>query len=453
MSVARSAAGTPPAERRVVAAACLVTTLVPFGSTSVAVGLPAIGTALDTGVTGAVALVTAYLVVTAAGQTVAGALGDRWGRRRCALLGAAAFGLCAVLAAAVPALPAVAAARCAQASCGALALVNAAAVVRTAVPGPRRGRAFGAVGAAATAAAAAGPPLGGLAVHLVGWRGAFLAALPVVAVAAVAVARWFPADADAPAAAPRFDLPGALLLLVGLGGTAVLLNEFWRLPARWLPVALVALASVAVAFTRRELRQPAPVLDVRVLRLRPVLAAGASVATANLALYTVVLAVPLLVGTGRAVLLLLPTLVGASLAALVGGRLSDRWGRRRPAVLGGVTLTLPALALVGVDPDRGLLAAVLLGICGIGQGMAAASVQAAGLEALPPERAGLASGIWSTCRYLGSITGSSLLALLMAGGVGSGVFWLAAVGGALSVAAACALPGAPRRAVSAAPRS
>jgi DHA2 family methylenomycin A resistance protein-like MFS transporter len=93
------------------------------------------------------------------------------------------------------------------------------------------------------------------------------------------------------------------------------------------------------------------------------------------------------------------------------------------------------------------------GVCGIGQGLAAAAVQAAGLEALSPERAGLASGVWSTCRYLGSITGTSLLALLMAGGAGTGAFWLAAVGGALSVAAAGALPGRPPRAVSAASRS
>ncbi|MGY1659892.1 MFS transporter [Geodermatophilus sp. SYSU D00705] len=431
-------------ERPVVAAACLATTLVPLGSTSVAVALPRIGAALGAGVAGVVALVTAYLVVTAACQSIAGALGDRWGRRRCALLGTAGFGVCTALATAVPALPAVGVLRCGQAAFGALALVNAAATVRTAVPAVRRGRAFGAVGASATAAAAAGPPLGGLAVHLAGWRGAFLVTLPVAVLGVVAVRAWFPPDprGEQPAARAPFDVPGALLLLAVLGGGAALLSEARRLQAGWLGAAAGALALVAVAFTRRELRQAAPVLDVRVLRLRPVLAAGAAVATGNLALYTVVLAVPLLVGTGPAVALLLPALVGASVAALLGGRLSDRWGRRRPAVVGGVLVAVPAVALVAVDPARQVpAAAVLLALCGIGQGMAAAAVQTAGLEALPPERAGLASGVWSTCRYLGSITGTSLLALLMAGGAGTGVFWLTAIGGALSVAAAAALPG------------
>jgi DHA2 family methylenomycin A resistance protein-like MFS transporter len=110
-------------------------------------------------------------------------------------------------------------------------------------------------------------------------------------------------------------------------------------------------------------------------------------------------------------------------------------------VLGGLVVTAASLGLLEVDPaGQPLLAGALLATCGVGQGLAAAAVQAAGLEALPPERAGLASGVWSTCRYLGSITGSSLLAFLVAGGSSAGVFVLAAVGGALSAGAAAALP-------------
>jgi MFS transporter, DHA2 family, methylenomycin A resistance protein len=185
---------------------------------------------------------------------------------------------------------------------------------------------------------------------------------------------------------------------------------------------------------------------VRVLRLRPVLAAGAAVASGNAALYTSLLAVPLLVGGDRAVPLLLCLLVGASAGSLLGGRLSDRWGRRRPALVGGALVTLTSVGLIGVElvTDPVVAGALLVG-CGVGQGLASAAVQTAGLEALPAERAGLASGVWSTSRYLGSIVGSSLLAGLVAGGSGRGVFVLAATGGALSVAAAAALSPAPPR--------
>ncbi|MGY1770472.1 MFS transporter [Blastococcus sp. SYSU D00813] len=441
MTSTRTPPARPAEETAVVRAACLVTTLVPLGSTSVAVALPRIGAALDAGVAGVVTLVTAYLVVTASCQPVAGALGDRWGRRRSVVLGVAGSGAAALLATAVPLLVWVVALRCVQAACGALALVNAAALVRTAVPDRRRGRALGAVGAAATLAAAAGPALGGAAVHLIGWRGAFLVGVPVAVAALLAAVRALPADPPRHPRTGRFDVSGTVLLTVLLGGTATLLSLGGGLPAAVVAAAVAALLAVAAAFARWELRCPVPVLDVRVLRLRGVVAAGAAVATGNLALYTVVLAVPLLVGSGAAVVLLLPLLLGASAGALTGGRLSDRWGRRAPAVLGGALVTAPAAALVAVDPvAHRPAAAVLLAVCGIGQGVAGAAVQAAGLEALPPERAGLASGVWSTCRYLGSITGASLLALLVSGGTGQGVFALAAVGGALSVAAAAALP-------------
>jgi DHA2 family methylenomycin A resistance protein-like MFS transporter len=231
------------------------------------------------------------------------------------------------------------------------------------------------------------------------------------------------------------------LLLAFLGGAAALLENVRALAAPALAAACAGLVVVAAAFARRELRQAHPVLDVRVLRLRPVLAAGAAVASGNAALYTALLGVPLLVGSDRAVPLLLCLLVGGSAGSLVGGRLSDRWGRRRPALLGGVLLALASGGLVAVHlTPVGPAAAALLVGAGLGQGLAAAAVQTAGLEALPPERAGLASGVWSTSRYLGSIVGSSLLAVLVAGGSGHGVFALAAVGGALSVLAAAALP-------------
>jgi DHA2 family methylenomycin A resistance protein-like MFS transporter len=429
------------AARPVVVAACLVTTLVPLGSTSVAVALPQVREAFGADVGRVLALVTAYLVVTAACQPVAGALGDRWGRRRSCLLGVCGFGAASALAALAPTLAVLVVLRCLQAGSGALALVNAAALVRTTVPGSVRGRAFGAIGASATAAAAAGPVLGGAAVSLVGWRGAFLVGLPLVAVAGAALVRSLPPDPPAPAAPARFDARGALLLLVVLGGGATLLSESPGLPVAWTAGTGALLVAAGAWFVRHELAETSPVLDVRVFRVRGVVAAGAAVATGNAALYTALLAVPFLVGSARAVPLLLALLVGASATSWMGGRLSDRWGRRRPAVLGGLVMTGASVALVAVDPaDRPWAAGALLAACGVGQGLAAAAVQAAGLEALPPERAGLASGVWSTCRYLGSITGSSLLALLVAGGSGAGVFALAAVGGALSTGAAAALP-------------
>ena len=59
-----------------------------------------------------------------------------------------------------------------------------------------------------------------------------------------------------------------------------------------------------------------------------------------------------------------------------------------------------------------------LGLSGIGMGLTG-GIQVAALEAVPGQQAGVAAGVYSTSRYIGSITGSSVLPLLY--GVGSGV--------------------------------
>ena len=333
----------PPApggrpERRLLFAACLATTLVPLSSTMVAVALPDLRADFDLSVSAAVWLVNAYLVVTAAAQLVAGGLGDRLGRRRLAIVGVAGFGIFAALSAAAPVYPAAIAARCLQAVFGALAIVNVAAAVRTAVPGHRRGRAFGLVGASATLAAASGPPVGALAVAWAGWRGTFLSVLPLVALALLAVLRWLPPD---PAVAPaesgragvlrRFDPAGAVLLLTTLATAAVLVNRLSEDTPLAVEIALgVTAVLAAFAFVRVERRHPAPVLQLSVLRVPALAFAVTAIAMGNLAMYLVLLAVPLLVADGgsHAGAILAPMLFGAAIFAPIGGRLADRFGRR-----------------------------------------------------------------------------------------------------------------------------
>ncbi|MGQ0624403.1 MAG: MFS transporter [Sporichthyaceae bacterium] len=435
------------AERRLLAAACLTTTLVPISSTMIAVALPEVRDDFGISVAAAVWLVSSYLVVTAAAQPVAGGLGDRWGRRRLVQGAIVGFGASSLLCALAPTFTLAVIARCLQAVCGALALVNAAASVRSAIPAQRRGRAFGAIGASATLAAASGPPVGALALALGGWRATFLAVLPLVALALFAVHRWLPAEgAPSPVPARRFDLGGALLLLLTLAGAAVLVNQL----SEGRPVIVLAgLGAVTVVCAlllgRVERAHPAPVLDLAVLRVRAVAAAGLAIGASNLALYLVLLAVPLLIedssGAGAGVILA-PMLFGAALCAPIGGRVSDRWGRRAPAIVGNALLALAMAGMIALDLQSNVaLTAVLLGLAGIGLGLSTAAIQTAGAEALPAAQAGVAAGLSSASRYLGSIMGTSLLAVLVAGENGRPVFVVAAVAAIVSMLAAAALPG------------
>jgi DHA2 family methylenomycin A resistance protein-like MFS transporter len=139
----------------------------------------------------------------------------------------------------------------------------------------------------------------------------------------------------------------------------------------------------------------------------------------------------------------------AALLSPLGGRLSDQFGRRAPAVAGNLLLALSAVPLV-LDPrlDSAALL-VLLGLMGCGIGLSVASLQTSAVEAVPAQDAGSAAGMFSTSRYLGSIAGTIVLAALLAPHASAfrPIFLMVLVAGALSVVAAAALPGRvpPRR--------
>jgi DHA2 family methylenomycin A resistance protein-like MFS transporter len=273
----------------------------------------------------------------------------------------------------------------------------------------------------------------------------FLANGPLAMAAVLAGRRHLPRTA--PVRSGRFDLGGALLLLAALGGGSTLLAV--RPTGTTLLLGAVAVSLTWLALIPHELRSPRPVLDPRLFRRRAVSAAAAATASSNLALYVLLLGVPVLLGRayGEAALglLLLPLLGAFCLLSVVGGGLADRVGRRMPAVAGSALLTAPLLWLAALGDVPAVPVLLLsLTLAGAGLGIAQAPVQAAALGAVEPARAGMVSGVWSTSRYLGSITGSALLASLWQGQpAAQPVFLLAAVGAVLSLLATLLLPGRP----------
>src|SRR6185503_20316069 len=103
----------------------------------------------------------------------------------------------------------------------------------------------------------------------------------------------------------------------------------------------------------------------------------------------------------------------SALAGPVGGRWMDARGRVFPAVVGAISLFAGIAGLtIAVGGANLWPLAIALGLMGLGLGVAGASVQATAVEAVPVQRAGSASGIFSTARYLGSVIGSTALAVV-----------------------------------------
>jgi len=262
--------------------------------------------------------------------------------------------------------------------------------------------------------------------------------------------RWIPVGPRRGVRDP-FDLTGAVLLSVGLIGLTHLLTHGPDSRSAPAPAVGMALVVLAATLLRRELRHPDPIVQPRLFGSRCFAAANAAVALSNLAMYSTLLAVPILL-LGRAGwkspevgLALSAMSLGMVLFSPIGGRLADRVGRRGPAVAG---LSLLVLGLAPLALHGGQIATYVLlaglGLIGAGLGLSSAGLQAAALEAAGSGEAGVASGVFSTSRYLGSIVGSAALAGFLgpAGdGVGSfgAVFLMAVAAALLSVLAGLGL--------------
>jgi len=435
----------------------LAAALVPLNSTMIAVALLDIERDLDVGVAAATWLVSGYLIAMAIVQPLGGRLGDALGHRRAFLAGLSGFLALAALAAAAPWLWLLVLLRMGQAVAGGLMMPNAQALLRDAVPPERRGRLFGWFGTGMGLAAAVGPVVGGGLVSVLGWRAIFLVNLPVGLAALAGALAWLPRPRAVRRRTLRIDVPGALLFTAGVGGLVATLFLAPRGVALWLPAALVT-AAVLVVLVAVERRVAEPFVAPGLFRERAYVSATGTVALHNLAMYSLLLVVPVLadrrlgLGEAAAGLLVGAMTVAMMVSAPVGGSLADRWGRRAPGLAGSVLVVVATAGLVTVVDDPSTAAvAVLLAVAGLGVGLAGAALQATAVEAVPPDAVALAGGVFMTMRYTGGIAAAGLAAAVADGDAfvaGAAVLVVAAV---LSLGTSAGLPGRSRAPVGTAP--
>ena len=267
---------------------------------------------------------------------------------------------------------------------------------------------------AATAVGATVGPLAGGFLAAIDWRWIFLVNVPVCA--AGLVLSWRVLPARAPRESARFDLAGAM----GLG--VVLLATSWVLVSLGRAIDLVTIAigvavlPAALALVRYESGHPDPALPPSLFRIRPFAAACATVAFQNLAMYGTLLALPVaLAGASVRSGLALAAFSGGSIVlAPLGGRAADRYGPRRPTLVGALLLGagLMPLALSAGQLPLALLAGTLA-LAGVGLALTFPSMRLAAVEVVPERYAALASGVFSTSRYFGGMLGSIAIAIAL----------------------------------------
>jgi DHA2 family multidrug resistance protein-like MFS transporter len=355
-----------------------------------------------------------------------GTLGDRIGRRRLLLIGAAAFGVLSILAALSTSPGQLIAARALLGIAGATLAPSTLSLIFSLFQDPRqRSVAIGIWITAFSAGGAIGPVLGGVLLERYWWGSVFLLALPVMALLLTLGPRVLPEYRDPNAG--RLDLVSAALSLVAVLAVVFGLKLVAQDGLGMLAVSAVLVGLVVgVVFVRRQLTLADPMIDLRLFRIQ---AFNASLATNLLGIFIAVgyflfvaqyLQLVLGLSPLEAGLWSLPSAVGF----IVGSNLAPRILRRvRPAYVIGTGLGLAAVGLavltrVGGSRDADL--AILVGaslVVSLGLAPVFTATTDLIVGSAPPERAGAASGISETGAELGGAFGIAIL-----GSIGAAVY-------------------------------
>jgi len=416
-------------------------------------------------------IVDIYGFLAAGSLITMGALGDRIGRRKLLLIGAAAFGATSMLAAWSTSAPMLIGARGLLGIAGATVAPATLSLIRTMFPdGRQRTVAISVWITSFSVGGAIGPLLGGLLLEWFWWGSVFLLAVPVMALLLVLGPLLLPEFRDPGAA--RIDLVSAALSVAAVLAVIYGLKQLTEGSAGWPPaVAIVAGLAAGVVFIRRQRRLADPLLNLRLLRSP----AFTTALTTNLLSFFVGFGTLLFISQYlQLVLGLSPLAAGlwmlpASAGFILGSLLSPVLARRvRPAFVMAVGLALAAAGL-GLFTQLGSVAGLGILVTGatVSQfALAPVDTFATDLAvgAAPPERAGAASALSETASEFGGALGIALL-----GVIGTGIYRGQLAGARLTgipprataaardtlggaVAASGQLPGQPGRALLAAAR-
>jgi DHA2 family multidrug resistance protein-like MFS transporter len=361
-------------------------------------------------------IIDIYGFVVAGFLVTMGTLGDRIGRRRLLLTGAAAFGAVSVLAAFSTSAEMLIASRALLGAAGATIAPSTLSLIFAMFADPKeRATAVGVWVAAFSAGSAVGPILGGILLQQFWWGSVFLLALPVMALLLLLGPRVLPEYRDPTAG--KLDLIGAAMLLVAVLAVIFGLKQIAQDGLSTPPVvsALLGIA-VGAAWVRRQLTSADPMIDLNLLRIPQF---GASLAVNFLAVFVLIGYFLFVEQFLQLVLGLTPLEAGlwslpSAISFVVGSTVAPRIVRRvRPAYLmaGGLALGAVGLLLLAqVGSTNGLFVLVTASIA-ISLGLAPVFGLTTDLivSAAPPERAGAASGVSETFFELGGALGISIL--------------------------------------------
>ena len=393
-----------------------------FDVTAVVIALPTVARELGLDVAGYAWVMDAYSLAFTACLLFAGALADRYGRRRALLVGNGIFALASLACGMAWDGPTLLVARALQGIGAAFIVTGGFALIASVyVQARARTDAFALVGVMSGVAMAFGPTMGGLVSSWIGWRWIFLINLPACALVAWGVPRLV---AEAREAVPRpLDPLGVVLFTSALTALVEALLH-GRTSTSHMVAGLALSAFFLAAFGIQQRSRDNPILDPGIFVQPAMIGIAILLCAVSIGYWAILVYLPLFFAAAfdwspevAGIALLTATLPMLFLPPL-GGRLVDRLGWRLHfalalAILAAGNATI-AIALIS-DGSAPPLIPTFCGIAAIGVGVALAHPQLSGaaVSLVPPDLAGLASAVTVVMRQAGFAVGIAVLGAVL----------------------------------------
>jgi EmrB/QacA subfamily drug resistance transporter len=375
---------------------------------------------LRTTTAGAAWILTAYLLSASVVTPIVGRLGDMVGKKRAMVVVLLVLAAGTVLAALATSIGVMIAARVIQGAGGAV-FPLAFAIIRDEFPRERIPHGIALISAIMGIGGGLGIVLAGPIVEHLSYHWLFWFPLIAVLAATAGIVAYVP---ESPIRTPgRIDPLGAALLSGWLVALLVPISEgpSWG----WLSAPTVGLFAVAVAvfplWVWAESRSAAPLVDMRMMRLRPVWTTNLAALVIGFGMFASFVLVPQFVelpqstgfGFGASVtqagIFMVPATVGMLVVGPVSGRLSTTVGSKVPLVLGALVSCLAFLLLAGAHGSSWEIYVAML-VMGMGIGFAFGSMANLIIESVPVHQTGVATGMNTIVRSIGGAIGSQVSA-------------------------------------------
>jgi EmrB/QacA subfamily drug resistance transporter len=399
----------------------------------VSVAIPSLQNVFQLDFTGVSWIIFSFYIASSIAQPVMGKASDLFGRRKIFLAGLVVAFVASLLAPLSPSFGWLIVFRIVQAIGTSMMVGVGMAIVRIHIT-EKQATALSVLSIFLSGAAAIGPFIGGVIIHWWGWSAIFFVNIPFVVVSFLLSWRNIPKDEPSTSVLlsmsfrkwfDLIDASGILLFTVGL--VALLASLLSAKSSGHISlgnvIALLIGLALLGAFVRHELKATSPFIPLRTFAKYPAMTwVNVEFMLVNVLYYSLFFGLPSYLQMVRHVsefqtgILMLSLGLCSLVTSPIAGRWIDKSGPGPALLVSAILMTFGSVWLVTLNQTSPVISVCLaLAAFGISNGLNNVGMQAALFQSTPKEIIGVASGLFNTSRYLGTILSSLLIGIVMGG--------------------------------------